>query len=420
MKKNFLLPMLFTILISLLQISVVLGYQSENSPVSSPTGLPTSVSQQTDLSVSSPAELSLNLNPLTGLTDADPSLLTYPPVIIPISRYPDGYRPSAGLSQAPWVFEMYVNAGESRPMALFYGSLPESTNGTDPYVGAMSSAVLGVESLRKQYMALLITTGNAQYVVDAGLLNLENWFGLEGDERYPDIPVSHLKNYLEKWKKRLVAPDLAGMTIPFSTGVPYEGKAGTSLFMRYASFNQILWQFDFNDGLYHRSQNSVTNPEIVQDMDVLNDQQVAVQNIIVLFATHTLVGYEGNFTVNFNYVEKNPALVFRDGIMYKVYWTTKSEEYERETEKMRPIRFIDKDGKTFPLKTGKSWVHVISNGNPYYEISEMTGSTVTKGSGYWKIPYISVKPSEKNLALDENEELAEILEVVNESVENQE
>ena len=52
-------------------------------------------------------------------------------------------------------------------------------------------------------MALLITTGNAQYVVDAGLLNLENWFGLEGDERYPDIPVSHLKNYLEKWKKRL-------------------------------------------------------------------------------------------------------------------------------------------------------------------------------------------------------------------------
>jgi hypothetical protein len=358
----------------------------------------------------SPGTLPL-VNPLTGQSISNPDYLTYPPVLIPISRYPDGNRPSAGLSQAPWVFEMYANTGESRPIALFYGSLPETTKAMEPYVGAMSGALLGLESLRKQYQALLLTTGNPQYVEDAGILNNEKWFGLAGDEKYPDIPVAHIQNYLEKWKKRLVIPDIEGLTIPFSIGVVKEGKHGQSLFMRYASFNQILWQFDAKDGLYHRSQNSSSNPEIVEDVDILNDRPIAVQNLIVLFASHTLVGTEGNFTVNFNYVEKNPAIIFRDGIMYQVYWTTKSEAYERETERMRPIRFIDEAGNAFPLKPGQSWVHIISTGNPYYETSTALGNEVSQGTGFWKIPYISVKPEEKEIALSENKELVEILQV---------
>lgn len=392
MKKNFSFFLLIIMLVFCLWDGSVSAYQD-------PAG-----------SLSSPANLAAGINPLTGLAEKDPAYLTYPPVILPISRYPDGYRPSAGYGQAAWVFEMYVNAGESRPMALFFGSLPESTNGTDPYVGALSSAVLGLESLRKQYMALLITTGNAQHVVDAGLLNNENWYGLSGDQKYPNLPVTNLKNYLEKWKKRLVTPDLDGLALPFSFGIPFEGKAGTSLFMRYASFNQILWEFDLNDGLYHRSQNSVSDPEIVPDADALTDEQVAVQNLIVLFADHTLFDNEGNFTVNFNYVDQKPALVLRDGILYEINWTTRSEAYERETERMRPIRLIDANGDAFPLKPGKSWVHIIATGNPYYEISETTGSDVTVGSGHWKIPYISVKPAEKEIALDENSELSGILE----------
>ena len=373
------------------------------------TATPTTVT--TTAIPASPATLPL-VNPLTGQSINNPEFLAYPPVLIPISRYPDGNRPSAGLSQAPWVFEMYANTGESRPIALFYGSLPESTKAMEPYVGAMSGALLGLESLRKQYQALLLTTGNPQYVEDAGILNNEKWFGLKGDEKYPDIPVAHIQNYLEKWKKRLVVPDIEGLTIPFSIGVTKEGKYGQSLFMRYASFNQILWQFDAKDGLYHRSQNSSSNPEITEDVDVLNDQQIAVQNLIVLFAAHTLVGTEGNFTVNFNYVEKNPAIIFRDGIMYQVFWTTRSEAYERETERMRPIRFIDEEGNAFPLKPGQSWVHILSTGNPFYETSNALGSEVSTNTGFWKIPYISIKPEEKEIALSENKELSEILQEI--------
>ncbi len=337
------------------------------------------------------------INPLTGITAENPELLTVPPFLIPISRYPDQYRPSAGLSQASWVFEMYVNAGESRPYALYFGKIPEATTGIVPYIGALSSAILGAESLRKQYQAVLVTAGNAELVVENGLLNVENWYGESGKDKYPNLAVQRLSGFMQKWKSRLSAPDLENIAIPFSCALPTEGKAGQTVFVRYADFNQILWEFDAADGLYHRSQNSNSDPAIVKDMDILTNSQIAVQNLIILMADHSMLEDDVNFTVNFNFVEKNPAIIFRDGIRFDLFWTTKSGAYERTTEKMRPIRFFSAEGEPFPLKPGQSWVHVFQPENPNYEISEPGSSQREPGSGHWKFPYISIKPEEKQL-----------------------
>ncbi len=336
------------------------------------------------------------INPLTGI-ETDPNWLSYPPFIIPYTKFPDKFRSSAGLSFAPWVFEMYSGDGESRPIALFYGSIPESTTGITPYIGSISSAVLGLESLRKQYMAVLITAGNPDLVKKAGISNLETWYGESGSEKYPDLPVQRFIEIMEKWKKRLGSPDIEGISLPFSAAIPEGSRSGKTLFIRYAVFNQILWEFDEADGLYHRSQNSVSDPNPVKDIDVLNNQQITAQNVILLFTDHSLIEDGVNFTVNFNYVKKNPALIFRDGLCYQAFWTTKAEEYEIQNQKLRPIRFLEADGDAFHLKPGKSWVHVVQINNPVYEIAEPTGNQTEDGSGHWKVPYISVKPNEKNL-----------------------
>jgi hypothetical protein len=337
------------------------------------------------------------VNPLTGLPVEDPDLLTYPPTLIPYARFTHNFKPSAGLSFAPWVFEVYAGAGESRPMALFYGSLPEATTGIVPYVGAITGALLGTEELRKQFTALQITTGNPQIVMDAGQMNLENWYGESGKDMFPDLPVSRLSGFLEKWKKRLLEPDLTALTIPFSSAIPANGMAGKSFFIRYADFNRVLWQFDETDGLYHRSQTMLTNPELSADIDVLNNQQLAVQNLIILFADHETVDEQGNFTVNFNYVNRNPALIFRDGLCYQAAWTTRNEAYEYETEKIRPFRFIyPATDSAFMLKPGKSWVHVVQVNNPISEVREAVSAELQPGSGNWRMPFISPSPFEQN------------------------
>ena len=97
------------------------------------------------------------INPLTGETADDPELLRKVPALVPISRYPDEARPSAGLSFAAWIFEFYDMGGISRLFALFYGRLPSASTGVDPYIGSLGGALYGVEDLRNHYGALLIS-----------------------------------------------------------------------------------------------------------------------------------------------------------------------------------------------------------------------------------------------------------------------
>jgi hypothetical protein len=64
------------------------------------------------------------LNPLTGLAVKDPSLLQTPATLLSISHFPATARPQAGLSFAPYVFEIYITEGATRFLTTFYGQIP--------------------------------------------------------------------------------------------------------------------------------------------------------------------------------------------------------------------------------------------------------------------------------------------------------
>src|SRR5215216_6121328 len=68
-----------------------------------------------------PAEV---INPLTGLAVEDPSLLQTPATLLSISHFPVTARPQAGLSFAPYVFEIYITEGATRFLTTFYGQIP--------------------------------------------------------------------------------------------------------------------------------------------------------------------------------------------------------------------------------------------------------------------------------------------------------
>ena len=64
------------------------------------------------------------INPLTGLAVEDPSLLQIPATLLSISHFPVTARPQAGLSFAPFVFEIYITEGATRFLTTFYGEAP--------------------------------------------------------------------------------------------------------------------------------------------------------------------------------------------------------------------------------------------------------------------------------------------------------
>ena len=64
------------------------------------------------------------INSLTGLAVEDASLLQIPATLLSISHFPATARPQAGLSFAPYVFEVYITEGATRFLTAFYGQIP--------------------------------------------------------------------------------------------------------------------------------------------------------------------------------------------------------------------------------------------------------------------------------------------------------
>lgn len=98
--------------------------KSSETVISSATA--TSIPVQ-PLQTSQPKEQSAKptaINSFSGLPVRDPSLLELPTMLVSISTFPVTARPQAGLSFAPYVFEVYITEGTTRYLATFYGEFP--------------------------------------------------------------------------------------------------------------------------------------------------------------------------------------------------------------------------------------------------------------------------------------------------------
>jgi hypothetical protein len=73
--------------------------------------------------------------------------------------------------------------------------------------------------------------------------------------------------------------------------------------------------------------------------------------------------------MNLGLGEIGNAYLFRDGLAYKIYWSTLGGEYEKTTGLPRPIHFQNLDGTPVALKPGHTWVVILSKQSYVEELS---------------------------------------------------
>ena len=340
------------------------------------------------------------INPLTGLPVENPENLTVPPALVSITNWPLAARPQAGLSFSPIVFELYIGDGESRFLAMFYGDYPQEdienaegnssvsgsgSNSGNASVGPIRSGRLPYDHLRSLYNGFLVMA-SAWKGVAANLGSANNVFGSDSDDiNSAMIPVTKLEDIAKSSQDELGAASLTGMT--FDPVAPAGGKDAQTFWMIYNAFDMVKWDYDGDLGSYLRYQDKADGTTFVQATDRLNGDPLTYENIILLFTNHRYCT-EYAYDMDLMYVNKAPAVFFRDGKMYNIYWTTKNEEYEKTTGKVRPIRFIDENGDPFPFKPGQTWVHLVPYNTPYWESidSDVLFDLLNKpeeGSGVW-------------------------------------
>jgi hypothetical protein len=316
------------------------------------------------------------VNPLTGLAAEDQNFLNLPPALVSVANFPVSARPQAGLSFSPIVFEMYIGEGMTRFLALFYGEYPRLTN-TDANltsateldnanIGPIRSGRLPYESIQKLYNGFLVMA-SAYRAVSEKLGFATNIYGSDEDDiNSALIDVSKLQAIAEN------SADKDSMNLTgnqFSPKTPSGGQSASRLWIFYNYLNQIDWRYEPAQGAYLRFQDEANGAgTFIPSTDRLTGEQLAFENVILLFAKHKVLNSERTLIDVELLYTGNLAYLFRDGQVFPIYWNTMNGEYEKTSGLLRPIRFTDRSGKPISLKPGQTWVEMVDMSTTLQEI----------------------------------------------------
>ena len=274
------------------------------------------------------------------------------------------------------VFEMYIGEGMTRFLALFYGEYPRLDNSNadlnsvteldNANIGPIRSGRLPYESIQKLYNGFLVMA-SAYRTVSEKLGFATNIYGSDEDDiNSALIDVTRLRSIAEASANK--APmNLTGNQ--FSAQIPSSGQAASRFWIFYNYLNQVDWRYEPSQGAYLRFQDEANGSgNFLPSTDRLTGDQLAFENVILLFAKHKVLNSERTLIDVELLYTGNIAYLFRDGQIFPIYWNTMNGVYEKTSGLLRPIRFTDRSGKPISLKPGQTWVEMVDMSTTLEEI----------------------------------------------------
>lgn len=314
-----------------------------------------------------PGNYPTNVDPLTGLTVADESLLDRRPLAYKVNLVPRTYyRPPWGLSYADIVYDYYQNAGYSRLHAIFYGQDAE-------LVGAIRSGRLLDQELVRMYQSIF-GYGSADEIVNQRLLNSEYSYRVFMEGQVAACPPTKETPFC-RWEPNSydlllsstnafsqfasangvdnVRQNLEGMS--FADLTPQGGTPGSKVYIRYSGDNYIRWDYDASSGSYLRFQDEVydqgSGEEYSPLIDRLNDEQISAENVVLLLVRHEYLQQPPNEIVDILLSGQGTAYAFRDGQTYELVWNRPGLN--------TPLYLTYSDGTAWSFKPGQTWFQVV-------------------------------------------------------------
>ena len=318
-----------------------------------------------------PANFPAGVDPLTGLKVADPALLDRRPMVIKVQNLPRNSRPQWGLSLADIVFEYYTEEGTTRFAGVWYGSDAKQ-------VGPIRSGRFIDEDIVRGYKAVF-AFGYAYVAEMDRFLNSEfaDRLVVEGSStpltrydpngfNYLMVNTADLNTYATQ-KGINGKQELNGMF--FNLTAPAGGQPGTQAYVRYSSAIYNRWDYDPASGTYLRFSDTAdasnTAEQYAQLTDRVNNQPIAADNVVFLYANHELYS-PGIYDILLS--GSGDAYALRDGQIYKVKWQRADTEV---------VSLTNADGSPFAFKPGNTWFEVIG-----------MNSTVKQTDQSWRFTHV--------------------------------
>ncbi len=349
MKQNHLRILAFTVAVSALLLT-----GCESSPAS---GTPSST--QSPTATQQPVESTTDVNPLTGLPKGEDYPEGQRPVAVMINNI-KAALPQSGLNDADLLYEIVTEGGVTRIMAVYRDYR------TMPTVGPVRSA-------RDQHVQLMLPLGALYAHVGAStyaeeLLETYKWknlFEVDGiyrnfywidAERRQTLDQEHCVFTNGEFFSRAV--DEFNMSAtgfepePVFSFVDYDqpersltGGDAKTVYVRFSGYASSV--FEYRDGKYYKSE--FGEPQ----MDMATDSQLAVDNLLVLFAETSK--YPDGILTKVNYDWGGAGYYFCNGRYEKIRWKKGLPE--------QPLLILDAQGNEteVQINPGTSYIAIVGN-----------------------------------------------------------
>jgi len=268
------------------------------------------------------------------------------------------------------VFDYYHNNGYSRFHAIYYGNDAEM-------VGPIRSGRFPDDQLIKIYESIFVY-GSADPIINGRFFWAEYYERLVLERgqtiQCPPEPTnpfcrydpngynfllsgtSEVHTYVADRNFENIRQDLTGMF--FQDTPPEGGKVGEEVTTFYSLDTYNKWVYDPALGKYLRYQDNLyldqgQDEEFVPLNDRLTEVQISAHNVVILRVPHEYFRKPPKEIIEIKFSDSGPAYLFRDGMMYEVFWN-------------RPptngvIYLTDKEGTPFPFKHGNTWFQVVGD-----------------------------------------------------------
>jgi hypothetical protein len=300
-----------------------------------------------------------DINPLTGLTIANPEILNRRPILVKIENLPRSDRPQWGLSLADLVYEYHTEEGTTRFAAIFYGNEAEM-------IGPVRSGRLFDIQLVEMYKSLFVFGSAYETVLKkfyesdfADRMIIEGPYTSSALSRYdPEghnllvLNTTKLGEVIDFYGIENTPQNLEGMS--FDDQTPNGGVTADQVYVRYSGAIYNRWDYDPNTGSYLRFSDAEddinhTGEIYSQLFDRLTGEPITADNLVMILVENIEV-QENIYDILLQ--DKGEAYLARDGQMYHVNWERAGTE--------NVLTLVDDEGNPFPFKPGQTWFEVLS------------------------------------------------------------
>jgi len=270
-------------------------------------------------------------------------------VAVMIDNYPDA-RPQIGLDKARIVYEVLVEGGVTRFMAIFNQS--DSITQVGP-----------IRSARPYFFDWINEYGDPIYMHSGGspeaLKTLKNSSIFDADEfaysfyywrDYNYYAPHNLFTSSNNWQKLFTAFGSSRASSSWQ-GWKFGKISATSTdsvktaSIKYSINNIVRWDYSINNKIYNRFINDSSHANE-------NGEQIFVNNIIIQYVPSIVIDEIGRRKMTT--LGSGEARVLRDGKIIRGSW-------KKLTLNSR-TRFFDKQEKEIELSQGKTWVQIVPEG----------------------------------------------------------